>query len=135
MYRKFLIAALFCVGAVGMASAAGAPAPAVREQSYTAVGTATTVSISTSAWTKVPTTSSLTGRTEVCIDLPAAATANMSATISTSSVIPGEATTVRPIEIVKGEMDRCVQIGDALYLWVISLHTGAENLHVQERRR
>lgn len=135
MFKKILITVAFCVGAVGLANATSAPAPAVREQSFTAVGTATTVSISTSAWTKVPTTSSLTGRTEVCIDLPASATANMSAIISSVSSTPVEAITVRPIEIIKGEMDRCIQIGDALYLYVISLHTGAENLHVQERRR
>lgn len=118
-----------------MANEVKAAAPAVREQSFTAVGTATTVSISTSAWTKVPTTSSLTGRTTICLDLPASATANMSAIISTSSVVPGEAITVRPIEIIKGEQDRCIDVGDALYLYVLSLHTAAENLHIQERRK
>ncbi len=126
------------VVAVGLSLAAvGAKAAAmpVREQSYTAVGTATTVSISTSAWTLVPAATSLTGRTEVCVNEPNSNTAFMAATISTSSVVPGEAVTVRPIEIADTSEDRCFPIGDGLYLYLISLHTAAESVHVQERRR
>lgn len=132
MFKKLLIGLVLMAG---LGVSANAAAPAFREQSYTAVGTGTTVPISTSAWTKVPTTSSLTGRTEICLDLPAAASANMSGIISSDSSTPVEATTVRPIEIVKGEQDRCFDVGDGLYLYLLSLHTGAENVHVQERRR
>jgi hypothetical protein len=123
------------LGLLLVACGAKAAAMPVRIQSYTAVGTATTVSISTSAWTKVPTTSSLTGRTEVCVDLPASASAGMVGIISSNSSTPAEAITVRPIEIVKGEQDRCYDVPDGLYLYLLSLHTGAENAHVQERRR
>lgn len=127
---------LFFLGSIifGISKAFSA-APPVREQSFTSVGTATTVSVSTSAWTKVPATSSLTGRTDICLDAPASNTANVAAIISTSSVVPGEATTVRPIEIIRGEEDRCIPVGDGLYLYLLSLNTAAENVHVQERTK
>lgn len=134
-FRAFaFVGVISGLGLVGVGKASAA-APAVREQSYTAVGTATTVSISTSAWTKVPTTSSLTGRTEVCLDEPASNTANMAGTISSESSTPAEAITVRPIEVVKGEEDRCFPVGDGLYVYLLSLHSSAESVHVQERRR
>jgi hypothetical protein len=135
MFLKRLLLAVLAVCCVCKCKDGKCEVPAVREQSFTAVGTATTVSVSTSAWTLVPAASTLTGRTDVCFDEPATNNANMSATISTSSVVPGEATSVRPIEIIKGEQDRCVSVGDSLKLYVLSLHTAAENIHVQERRR
>lgn len=132
MLKKLFIGLVLMAG---LGVSANAAAPAVREQSFTAVGTGTTVSISTSAWTKVPTTSSLTGRTTICLDLPAAASANMAGIISSVSSTPAEATTVRPIEVIRGEPDRCIDIGDGLYLYLISLHSAAESVHVQERRK
>jgi hypothetical protein len=132
--RRTLMALISTI-ALGWASDAFGAVSPVREQSYTAVGTATTVSISTSAWTKVPATSSLTGRHGIIVDCPAANSANVAAIISSNSSAPTEATTVRPIEIIRTEREREVLVGSGLHLYLLSLHTAAESCHVQEFRR
>lgn len=105
-----------------------------EEKPISAPGTGTTVSISTSAWTKVPTTSSLTTRSGIKVSNPASNNAAFAAVLSTSSVTPGEATTVRPVEIERGE-NPFVPCSDNTYLYLLSLHTSAENAHVQEVRQ
>lgn len=108
----------------------------VIETSIGRVGTPITVSISTSVWTKVPTSRTLSNRTEVIVDEPASNTANMVAHYNVcSSTFSSVATTVRPIEIIKGEQDRPYEIDGNTCLWVLSLHTAAENLHYQEVSR
>jgi hypothetical protein len=122
------------MAAISVARPAAAEPAQVIVTSISRYGTPTTVSISTSAWTKVPSSRTLNSRTEVVLDVPASNNANMVAHVGncTSTSI---ATTVRPIELVKGEPDRTYQLGGDVCLWVLSLHTAAENLHFQELSR
>lgn len=108
-------------------------APMTMEAPIRDYGTPTTVSISTSAWTMVPTTST-TGRIGIYVDVPATANASMVAHIGncTSTAV---ATTVRPIEIVKGEQSSYFPLRDDVCLWVLSLHSAAESLHYQEVKK
>lgn len=102
----------------------------VKENSITSVGTPTTVSISTSAWTKVPATSTLSSRNGLAVSLPASATAVMVGHFGgcTSTAV---ATTVRPMELAKGSFI-FVPVSNDVCLWLLSLNTSAENVHVQE---
>jgi hypothetical protein len=124
---------IFCVvpGFLGLSLFA---APLVSETPVGAYGTPTTVSISTSTWTEVPASSSLNGRSGVLVSVPATNTANMVGHLgdcSSTSI----ATTVRPLEFVKGNGYALVPIDDSVCLWLLSLHTAAENAHVQEVRQ
>lgn len=105
--------------------------PLVAEAPINAVGAGTTVSISTSAWTKVPASGNTSGRTGIKVCNPSGNSATMYGVISSNSSSPTEATTVRPIEIQAGE-NPLIPIADNLYLYLLSVHTGAENAHVQE---
>ena len=102
----------------------------VKENSITAVGTPTTVSVSTSAWTVVPAASSLTERSGMIVSLPAAANAVMVGHFGgcTSTAI---ATTVRPLELAKGGFI-LVPAANDVCLYLMSLHTAAESVHIQE---
>ena len=92
----------------------------------------TTVSVSTSAWTKVPTTST-SGTTLILFSNPASNSSSIAVCPSASSVIPGEATTVLNMELQPGEYDWFHFYG-SLNFWAISLNgaSGAENLHIKE---
>lgn len=104
----------------------------VEEAPFETAGTATIVSISTSAWTLVPATgggiSVLKGRAGIYVNNPAANTAAMGGLLTT--LTPG-ATTIRPIEIAKGT-NRFIEAGPNMKLYLISLHTSAESAHVLE---
>lgn len=105
-----------------------------REISFSEAGTATTVSVSTSTWTKVPAASSLARRAGVVVSVPASNTANVVGHLggcSSTSI----AITVRPMEFVKGGGFTLVPIDENVCLYLLSIHTGAENVHVQEIRQ
>ena len=101
------------------------------EVSISTVGTPTTVSISTSAWTKVPATSSLANRNGILLSVPATLTANVVGILDgcTSTAV---ATTVRPMEYAKGNGFTLVPVNNDICLWLLSIHTAAESVHVQE---
>jgi hypothetical protein len=122
--KKLLFGVLFLAG-VSYA------APRVEEMPITKVGTATTVSISTSAWTAVPTATSLTSRNGLLVSVPATSNANVvGVLINCGETAP--ATTVRPIEIVKGNGFTLFPLDQGVCLELLSLHTAAENVHVIE---
>lgn len=125
----------FWVAVVGLACAGSARADIWgREISISAGGTPTTVSISTSAWTKVPAASSLSRRAGIIVSVPASNTANVVGHLGgcSSTAI---ATTVRPMEFSKGGGFVLVPIDENVCLWLLSLHTAAESVHVQEVRQ
>ena len=95
---------------------------------------ATTVSVSTSAWTAIPATDTA-GRTLVHFSNPASNSGAMSVIASTSPTIPGEAITIRPHEYQPGEGDWFHIYGVDIYWYAVSLHTSAESLHVQEYKQ
>lgn len=108
-------------------------APMVAEAPVSGYGTPVTISVSTGpagAWTKVPTTQT-TGRMGIILDIPASATGPLVGHLGncTSTAV---ATTVRPIEIAKGSDYTYISMRDDVCLWMITLHTAAENIHVQE---
>ena len=134
MVRKFLkstdfyffsvvgvIVIIFCIqaGAVDI----------VKEAPIYKVGTATTVSVSTSTWTKVPTASTLTRRAGIKVCNRLSNNASIYGVISTAA--PTISTTTTPIEIEKGE-NPFIPVGDDHFLYLLSGHTSAENAHVQE---
>ena len=100
------------------------------EVSISTIGTPTTVSVSTSAWTMVPAASSMTGREGIMVSLPTTLNAVVVGHLGncTSTAV---ATTVRPLEFAKGGFV-LVPVGPGVCLWTLSLHTGAESIHVQE---
>lgn len=102
-----------------------------REISISAGGTPSTVSVSTSTWTKVPAASSLPRRAGLLVSVPASNTANVVGHFGgcSSTAI---ATTVRPMEFPKGNGFVLVPIDENVCLYLLSLHTAAENIHVQE---
>lgn len=123
--KRFFVALLVSGAAVAFG------APRVEEMPITAVGTATTVSISTSAWTLVPAATSLTSRNGILVSVPATLNANV---VGVLAACGGStpATSVRPIEIAKGNGFTLFPIDPGVCLYVLSLHTSAESIHVQE---
>ena len=117
-----------------LATIAVKASPLVQETPVKSVGTPTTVSISTSAWTLVPAASSVSGRSGLIVDAPATLNANLVGHLGgcTSTAV---ATTVRPIEVIKGESQIDLPIGDSVCLWLLSLHSAAESIHVQEYKK
>jgi hypothetical protein len=104
--------------------------PLGTETPIRSYGTPTTVSISTSAWTLVPASQSLSGQTGILVSLPASASAVMVGHLA-SCTSTSVATTVRPLEIAKGGFV-LVPVADNVCLYLLSLHTAAESAHVQE---
>lgn len=122
--KKILFGVLFLAG-VSYA------APRVEEMPITEVGTATTVPISTYVWTAVPAATSLTSRSGLLVSVPASSNANVvGVLINCGDTAP--ATTIRPIEIVKGNGFTPFSIDQGVCLQLLSLHTSAENVHVIE---
>jgi len=128
MKKALLAGAVMMLGAVAFA------APRVSEQSVTDVGTATAVSISTSAWTKVPASSSLTSRTQIRIGLAAGLNAGMGGILGDCDTSPSEAITVTPRVYAKGA-SYVVEVYQDVCLYLVSLHTAAENADVQEEKK
>lgn len=124
--KLFLFLCLSLCGASVMA------APLVAEAPIMGVGSGTTVSVSTYAWTELPTTSTLSSRSGIKISNPSTNTGNVVCILATTT--PTEATTVRPIEIQPGE-NPFIPCRIDIELYCISLHTAAENVHVQEVRQ
>lgn len=123
--RKLIVAAVLSVCAVGVKAA-----PPVYEMPVTYYGTPTTVSVTTTTWTKVPDSSTLTGRTGVLVNNPNANSTRMLGHLgdcSSTSV----AITVGPLEFAPGTDFTVVPIPDQVCLWVISL-TATQDVHVQE---
>lgn len=123
---------IFKIFSLGLAVLGGTvwAAPLVAEAPIKEYGTPTTISVSTSAWTKLPTSSTLDGRFGLLVSNPASSNAVMVAHLGncTSTAI---ATTVRPLEIAKGGFI-LVPVSPSVCVWALSLHTSAENIHVQE---
>lgn len=107
-------------------------APSVKEAQIVSVGTATTVSVSTSSWTKVPSGTQLSNRSGILVNNPSTNNASMVGVLSTDSSAPSEATTVRPLEFATSSDFTFVPISSGVYLYLLSLHSIAENVHVQE---
>ncbi len=92
----------------------------------------TAVSISTSAWTQVP-ASQCAGRTVVVVANIAANNAAMGAYVEESTTA-SVAITITPIEIAVGSV-LTIHLADTQYLFLVSLHTSAENADIQEFRQ
>lgn len=110
-------------------------APPVAEAPINGYGTPTTVSISTdtsfvAAWTKIP-TSQTSGRMGIFVSVPAANTGALVGHLGncTSTVI---ATSVRPIQIIKGTNNEYISMREDVCLWAITTHSSAESVHYQE---
>ena len=108
-----------------------ASSPLVAEAPVNSVAAATTVSISTSTWTLVP-TSNTAGRFGVLVNNPSGNNARMVGVLSTNSSTPTEATTVRPLEFAPATDFTFLPVSDKIYVYLLSLHTSAESVHVQE---
>lgn len=102
----------------------------VAEAPVNGYGTPATISISTSTLTMVPTTQT-TGRIGIYLDNPATNNARVVGFIGncTSTAL---ASTIRPIEIAQATNSSYFPLRDDVCLWLISLHTSAENIHIQE---
>ena len=107
-------------------------APPVAEAPIKEVGTATTVAVSSTTLTKIP-TSQTSGRVGVFVDNPNGNTGFMVGHLGncTSTVL---AATIRSVEIAPSSNSSYFPIREDVCLWLITSNTGAstENLHYQE---
>jgi hypothetical protein len=128
--KKLVLATLF-LSLAGMALAAGVR---VLDTPILGYGTPASVDVSTSTWTKLP-TSQTVGRVAVYVDNPSANNAAVVAHIgdcSSTSI----ATTVRPIEILNGDNEGLyITLREDVCLWALSLHTSSETVHYQEIKK
>lgn len=115
MKKLLLVAAVLAWPLVGWCGK-----PLVAEAPVNDHGTSGCVSISTSAWTAVPTSASV-GRTGIYVTVYTTATANMAGNLDS-----GAAITVYPI-ILKPGITQFHGLSDQEPLYLLSLHTGAEN--------
>jgi hypothetical protein len=106
-------------------------AVSVFEQQITSVGSGATISVSTFSWTKVP-ASNLSNRAGVLVNNPSSNSAVMVGILSTNSTAPTEATTIRPLEFAPSTDFTLVPISQGVYLYLMSINTSAENVHVQD---
>ena len=124
--RNIFIASMFGLFLTTYADAAVPTA----EAPVNGYGTPVTVSISTSTLTMVP-TSQTSGRMGIFIDNPASNSAVMVGFFGncTSTAL---ASTIRPIEIAPSSNSTYLPMREDVCLWLISLHTSAQNIHYQE---
>lgn len=128
---KFLKLSLAVLSLAVLSTINAKAAPLVTEAPITSGGTPSTLSVSTSAWTKAPETSTLPGRTGVLISVPASNTANMVGHIA-SCTSTSVAISVRPMEFVKGNGFTLVPVADSICVYLLSINGSAESVHVQE---
>ena len=98
-----------------------------------------TLSVSTNSWTRIPSTTTVAAvsarRIGVYVDLPSTSNANMVGVFgSCSATSCSVATTIRPIELIKGSEAYFFPLSPSVCLYLMSLHTAAENVHYQEVR-
>lgn len=122
--KRYVLFSLFLLIASGVHAAFN-----TKEETINRIGTATTVSISTSSWTLCPSASTRANRAGVYVNNPSTSSASMAGILSASS--PSEATTIQPLEFQSGEW-ALIPIGNGINLYLLSLHTSAENAHCQE---
>lgn len=89
------------------------------------------VSVSTSAWTRVPATNS-TSRLAIIVQNYPTNTASMLVRISTSTQNPGGATQAMTLRITDAPW--VLSLSDGLYLWMKSNAASAENVFFQEMK-
>ena len=104
----------------------------VKESPIGSVGSVSSVSVSTSAWTKIPALSSLRSRMWDMVRNPSTNSANMVCTVAGS--IPTGAITLGEIEITKG-MCWKVPVDNNNNLYCVSLNTSAESVIVREYKQ
>lgn len=126
---KKVLVSILMLGATGIAFAGK---PLVAEAPINAVTTATTVSVSTSAWTLVPAAGNTAGRVGLYVSNPAT-TSVAGVLVATGDSAP--ATTIRPLEFYSGNGNYFVPISDQVNLYLLSLDAGALSVHVQEAKK
>lgn len=125
MKAQALFAGLFLLVSAAMAE--------VNESPFYRVGTPTAVSVSTSAYTKTPTSRTLSSISGVYLDNPSTNSAavhghlgNCTSTSISTSTVKG------PIEIPAANGQIWIPLSDGVCLWLVSRHTAAESVTVQE---
>lgn len=95
------------------------------------LGTSGNVSVSTSSWTAVPSTSSVdASRLGVMIDSYDTNSANMLIQFTTSTTISKSTST--GITLKPADEPWTLEFSRDIYIWAISLHTSAENIFEKE---
>ncbi|MCK5358322.1 MAG: hypothetical protein KAJ48_07995 [Elusimicrobiales bacterium] len=90
------------------------------------------VSISTSAWTALPSTTTVNiSRTGIYLLNPTSNTAAFNVYISSMSATPTVSTNTAIIELTKGE-EQFLDISGFLYVFAVSKHTSAESITYQQ---
>lgn len=116
------------------AGMAYAGSPTIEDPIYR-YGTPTAVLVSTGSYTKVPATSSLSHRTALLVDNTSTNTAIMHGHIGNcTSTSVSTSTVLGPIEIAPSTNGGIIPIGSGsdVCLWIVTRHTSAENITVQE---
>ena len=92
-------------------------------------GTSTTVSVSTSAWTLIPSASTLSPRSAVCVSNVTSNSASMFFSLSASA--PTASTTTWAWELAKGQ-STCFPVDNNLKVYGVSGNTAEESVRAQE---
>lgn len=95
------------------------------------IGTKSYVSISTTSWTKVPTTSSLSDRSGILVNNISTNTASFVGTLVRGGLDSSDVTTIYEIEIEPGE-NKLYELNNGIDLYLRSLASSAENAFVLE---
>lgn len=122
--KKLLVALLLSLPAVLSA------APLNTETPCMTVGTAFSISASTSSWTKVP-AAQMAGRSGIFLRNPST-TEVVAAIMSGNSSSPVEATSVRPFAFPANHGFGFLPASDKLYVYVLSLGAAAITVGGQE---
>lgn len=130
MKKLLFFGAFFVFGFIAVLKGAGIR---VVESPVLGYGTPTTVAISSTTWTKVP-TSQASGRFGVYIDPEIKSSTHSFVGHLGDCTSTSIAVTVRPFEIQKIDGMNYFPIREDVCLWLLSTNTGAasENVHYQE---
>ena len=109
-------------------------APLTIEAPVKSVGTPATVTASSLTWVMIPpaATGNLSGRFAILVDVPATNTDNVVGHYNVCTGSTTVATTVRPLEFIKGNSTSVLGISDKVCLFILALDTGTETIHYQE---
>lgn len=102
----------------------------VREVPFTSASGSETVSISSFTFTKIPTTQ-VDGRWGFYVGVPSTNTGDIVG-VAGNCTSTSVATTVRPIQMIKGTSSYFFKYNQGMCLWLITTHTSAENVHVEQ---
>lgn len=126
MLKRLLLLAVFAF------LGAGVRAELTSEIPISTAAAAGSVSVSTSALTKINPTRSLAKRSGIIVNQKASNNATMYGVLGNCTATPNTISNGNVIEIGVSDRDRLIPIDEGTCLWLYSSHTSAETIYYQE---